>query len=80
VQAIALSYPSYRTLLERCRPSSLEYRILMTGFPLDVSHGHPYRHIIIRCEFDEAQRLITLANRAYPRAAREIWNSLKFFR
>lgn len=53
MQAMALSYPSYRNLLAP----------ILFGFTF--RKGHPYEHIIIRCESDELQRLIILANRIF---------------
>jgi hypothetical protein len=81
VQTIALSLPSYDTLVENCRPSSSEYQILIGGSLVRCRSGHRFESImVIECEFGDAQQLLTLANQTCPQAAQEIWTSLKLFR
>jgi hypothetical protein len=75
---ILMPLRTYDGLVDNCDQSSREYAILKNGLIIRRPKGDHFERIMeIRCEMEEAEKLLALASTVYPEAVEYIVTAIK---
>jgi hypothetical protein len=70
---IEMPLPVYDGFIDQCDQSSREYAILKNGVIIRRPKGDHFERIVeIRCDTEEADKLLLLASKSYPEAVQYI--------